>query len=191
MAERIVFSQDQKGLEFATSFTRSLTLTLKASTGDGINLVPPPGARPSPAGVNELSVIGELRPSARLNFATSYLLTRLHDPAGAHIFSDHILRAKLNYQFTRTLSARAIVQYDDLDAAPAMTSLPARRNLNLDLLFTYVRTPGTALYVGYNNNLENLDPSLRLGPNGLLRTPRGLVSDGRQFFVKASYLLRK
>ena len=191
MDQRITFSHDRKGLEFTTSFTPSLTLTLEASTGTGINLVPPPGARPSPAGLSELRVTSEVRPSARLNLATSYLLTRLRNPDGAHIFSDHILRARVNYQFTRTLSARAIVQYDDLAAAPAMTSLPARRNLNLDLLFTYLRTPGSALYVGYNNNLEYLDPSLRLGPNGLLRTPRGLRSDGWQLFVKASYLLRK
>ncbi len=187
----IAFSQDQKGLEFTTSFTPSLTLTLETSTGTGINLAPAPGARPSRAGLSELRVTSEVRPSARLNLATSYLLTRLRDPDGARIFTDHILRARVNYQFTRTLSARAIVEYDDLTAAPAMTALPARRSLNLDLLFTYLRTPGTALYVGYNNNLENFDPSLRLGPNGLLRTPRGLRSDGWQFFVKASYLLRK
>ncbi len=189
--ERVAFTPDQTGLEFATSFTRSLTLTLRASSGGGINLVPPAGARPSAADLRELSVMGEVRPSARLSLATSYLWTRLRDREGAHVFTDHILRAKLNYQFTRSLQARAIVQYDDLTAASALTALEPRRNLNLDLLFTYLRTPGTALYVGYNDDLENLDPRLILGPNGLLRTPRGLRSTGRQFFVKVSYLLRR
>lgn len=190
--QRAAFSNDQTGVELGTSFTRYLTLTLKGSMGEGINLVPLAGERPSPARSNDLVVITEVRPGVRLNLATSYLLTRLSDPADGRIFSNQIVRAKLNCQFTRTLSTRAIVQYDHLTAAPTLTSLEPRKNLNLDLLFTYLRTPGTALYIGYNNNLQDIDPGLGVGPNGrLLRAPRGLSSDGRQFFVKASYLLRK
>ena len=75
-------------------------------------------------------------------------------------------------------------------ANPGETSLETRRNLNADVLLTWLRSPGTALYLGYNNNLENIDPALTLTPTGLLRTPRGLISDARQFFVKVSYLLR-
>jgi hypothetical protein len=55
--------------------------------------------------------------------------------------------------------------------------------------------------VGYNNNLENLIPSLCLpvmgqttgcDPNGvgLVRGNR-LINDGRTFFVKVSYLFRR
>lgn len=51
--------------------------------------------------------------------------------------------------------------------------------------------PGTALYLGYNSNLQNLDPSLFVLPSGdLLRTPNFFLNDGRQFFVKFSYLFR-
>ena len=50
--------------------------------------------------------------------------------------------------------------------------------------------PGTAIYVGYNSNLQNLDRRLMPTPNGLLTTPEGYINDGRQFFVKASYLFR-
>jgi hypothetical protein len=189
--ERVQFSQDRTGLDFATSFTSALTITLNASTGTGINLVPAPGARPQPAAAREVSVTSEIRPGARLNISTSYLLTHLQDTAGAAIFTDHILRGKVNYQYNRALSLRAIVQYENLDAESTLTSLEPRRNLNVDVLFTYLRTPGTALYVGYNNNLRNLDPSLRPGPGGLLTTSSGLLSDARQFFIKASYLLRK
>jgi hypothetical protein len=82
------------------------------------------------------------------------------------------------------------VQYDRLLADPAATALDIRRRVNLDLLVTYLPSPGTALYVGCNDNLENIDPSLTLTPRGLLRSPRGLRSDGWQVFVKASYLLR-
>jgi hypothetical protein len=192
LEERTAFDHDRTAIDFATSFTRYLTLTLKGSSGDGINLVPQPGARPSAARSQELAVAADVRPGARLNVSNSYLLTRLDDRVGIRIFSTHIARTKLNYQFTRTLSGRAIVQYDRLAAIPAMTSLGSRRNLNVDLLLTWLQTPGTALYVGYNNNLQDIDPALRLGANGsLLRSQSGLWSDGRQFFVKGSYLLRR
>jgi hypothetical protein len=191
LRERVPFSQNRAGLEFSTSFTRSLSLTLRGSTGEGINLVPKSSGRPHAADLDELSFVSEVRPSTRLSLSASYLLTRLRQTADRPIFTDHILRGRVNYQFTRALSLRAIVQYDALQAAESLTSLEDRRNLNVDVLFTFLRGPGTALYVGYNNNLQNLDPSLRLGARGLLRTPSGLLSDGRQFFIKASYLLRK
>lgn len=191
LLERAAFSLDQTGAEFATSFTRYLTLTVKGSRGDGINLVPLPGERASAARSNEIVVTTEVRPGARLNLATSYLRTVLSDPDGARLFGSQIGRARLNYQFTRSLSIRAIIQSDRLAAVPARTLLESHHDLNLDVLFTYLRTPGTALYIGYNNNLQDIDPGLRLGTNGrLLRSPGGLSSDGRQFFVKASYLFR-
>jgi hypothetical protein len=75
--------------------------------------------------------------------------------------------------------------------------------LNFDFLITYMPHPGTAVYVGYNSNLENLLPGLcqqaptsvtciptgALGP-GLVRT-NSFINDGRQFFVKISYLFRR
>ncbi len=189
--QRLAFDQDRAGLEFSTSFTRSLTITMKASTGDGINLAPAHRDLPGSADLHELSTAVDVRPSTRLSLAASYLLTQLKDRSGASIFTDHIIRGRANFQFSRALSARAIVQFDDLKAAETRTSLQGRRNLNVDLLLTWLKTPGTALYVGYNNNLQNLDPRLTPGPSGLLRTAHGLLSDGRQFFIKASVLLRK
>ena len=98
----------------------------------------------------------------------------------------------MNYQFTRTFSTRAIVQFDRLNAVPARTSLQSRKNLNLDVLVTYLRTPGTAFYAGYNDNLQDIDPLSRLGHDGSqLRSAGGLSSNGRQFFVKMSYLFRR
>jgi len=50
----IAFSHEQTGLEFTTSFTPALTLTLEASTGTGINLVPAPGAQPARASLRDM-----------------------------------------------------------------------------------------------------------------------------------------
>jgi hypothetical protein len=62
-------------------------------------------------------------------------------------------------------------------------------------------TPGTAIYAGYNSDLQNIDPSLErvcggapCGPgqsfDGLQRTQNRFINDGRQVFVKISYLFR-
>jgi hypothetical protein len=46
--------------------------------------------------------------------------------------------------------------------------------------------------VGYNSDLENLDRNLALDPvtGAILTTRNGYINDGRQFFVKASYVFR-
>jgi predicted porin len=111
---------------------------------------------------------------------------------GQNIFNNHILRMKANYQFTKELSLRFITQYDTVLANPKNTSLENDKALNFDVLVTYLLHPGTAIYVGYNSNLSNIDRALALNPvNGnFLRTRDPFTNDGKQFFVKASYLFR-
>ncbi len=65
-----------------------------------------------------------------------------------------------------------------------------RKNFNADFLITYLLHPGTALYIGYNGNLQNLDPQLVETDAGLRRTSNRFINDSKQFFVKVSYLLR-
>jgi hypothetical protein len=69
--------------------------------------------------------------------------------------------------------------------------LPTTKQLNGDFLITYLVHPGTAIYVGYNSDFQNLDRRLLPGPTGgLVRTRDRLMNDGRLFFVKVSYLFR-
>jgi hypothetical protein len=77
-------------------------------------------------------------------------------------------------------------------ANPNFTSLQTTKNFNADLLFTYLLHPNTAVYVGYNTNLENIDPTLAPdGSGGVNHLASGrLRNDGRNFFVKGSYLFR-
>jgi hypothetical protein len=70
-------------------------------------------------------------------------------------------------------SVRAIVRYQRLNANPSLSSLTGQRDVNVDLLFTYLVQPGTALYVGLNADRQ-----------AMLSVDRG-----RQIFVKMSYLL--
>ena len=75
---------------------------------------------------------------------------------------------------------------------PYFTSLQTTKNFNADFLITYLVHPSTAIYVGYNSNLENVLLPLGTDVNGQLRHAADgrLLNDGRNFFVKASYLFR-
>jgi hypothetical protein len=89
------------------------------------------------------------------------------------------------------MSLRFITQYEATLTNPLLANLPQRKNLNFDVLFTYMLHPGTALYVGYNSNMQNLDRALGYDPlvGDFRRAPR-FLNDGRQVFVKLSYVFR-
>ena len=112
----------------------------------------------------------------------------------ASFFNDYIFRTKWNYQFTRAFSLRLIGQYNGNLSNQVYTSLQHAKNFNADVLFTYLVHPGTAIYVGYNSDLANYNRTLLPDPYDptkyLLRTPNSFLNDGRQVFVKVSYLLR-
>ena len=105
------------------------------------------------------------------------------------MFTDRILREKLNYQFSRALSLRAMVDYAAVDRDSALSRVTPERRWTMDVLLTYLVNPGTAVYVGYRDGYENL--ALQPGsPPTLYRTDEPTVSVGRQVFLKMSYLLR-
>jgi hypothetical protein len=156
----------------------------------GICVGPPVLAKSSFA-----QIMATLRPVTRLTIENTYLLTRLRDNVtGESILNNHIIRSKWNYQFNREFSLRVIPQYNALLTNRSLSSLQTTKQFNADFLFTYLIHPGTAIYVGYNSDLQNIDPSLKvdpLDPNGnLLRTRDRLINDGHEVFIKVSYLFR-
>jgi hypothetical protein len=127
----------------------------------------------------------------RLRVDTSLLSTELEDREGrGTIFTNRIVRSRWNYQFTKEMSLRVIVQHEDTKPNPALSRLARDENLNVDVLFRYVLNPWSALYVGFNNNESNLQ--LVENEDGTTELVRGedLARDGRQLFVKFSYLLQ-
>jgi Domain of unknown function (DUF5916)/Carbohydrate family 9 binding domain-like len=176
-----------------TSYWSKVTVQSYYQWGDGVNFVPAAGHGPALASQSLATLKLSVRPGKALKIDNTYLFNRLRDRAsGMAIFNNHILRSKWNWQFNRELSLRVILQYNSTLANPAFTALQTSKQFNADFLITYLVHPGTAIYVGYNSDLQNLDPSLAVDPNsGLIaRTPGGYINDGRQFFVKASYLFR-
>jgi hypothetical protein len=179
------------GIFFYTGFFRQVIAWAELGWGRGINFEPVAGP---PTSARSNYVVGNVtvRPLSRLTIDNRYIHSRLRLVGrDAAIFNHNIIRSKWNYQFSRELSLRFIAQYSGLIANPEFTALNSRKSGNIDLLLTYLLHPGTAVYLGYNSNLQNLDPSLALDPDGsLLRTRSRFINDGRIVFVKVSYLLR-
>jgi hypothetical protein len=175
-----------------------LSLNGSTSWGTSLNYYPVPGMRPFLAKAVNTSLGFTLKPLTRLNIDNSYILSRLKtDPADSlvisdssrSIFNNHILRNKVNYQFNRELSLRAILDYNTVLPNSSLVSLEKTKRLGADILLTYLLNPGTALYVGYTDLYENLDYNPMLSPY-LIRSAQPYTSIGRQLFVKLSYLIR-
>ncbi len=186
------FQRASRQFIFKTNYFRQVGLFADFRWGNRINFAPAVGQEPFLAWRTSLDMTATVRPTNKLKIDNTYLLFRLRDrKTGQAVFNDHIIRSKWNYQFTRVLSLRLIGQYSAFLGNPQFTSLPSDKNLNWDFLATYLVHPSTAIYVGYNSNLQNLDPSLALEPDGSIRRrPDQFINDGRHFFVKVSYLFR-
>ncbi|MBI3668641.1 MAG: carbohydrate binding family 9 domain-containing protein [Acidobacteria bacterium] len=209
----IGFRKHRASLRFSTEWLRWLSAFADYSVGSSENFFPGPGmpsfsTNPPPplspflASATSADAGFTLRPSPRIRFDQTYIFSRLttregSTPAGfasgTSIFSNHILRSKLNYQFNKELSLRAILDYSAVLSNPQLVALERSKRVTTDFLFTYLLNPGTALYVGYTDRYENLslDPGMPPGvPASLSRTGSPTHSTGRQFFIKMSYLLR-
>jgi hypothetical protein len=114
--------------------------------------------------------------SSDLNFRVDFSKNRLsrHD-TGLVAFDENIVSLRGTYQFTRFASARARIDYDSIASS-----------YRGQFLFGWTPNPGTAFYVGYNDDMNrnfvnpfsgNLEPGFR--------------RNGRTFFIKASYLFRR
>jgi hypothetical protein len=138
--------------------------------GPGVALDPGAGRALDFNGVFTYKPTGDL--SLQLDYTKSRL--RRYD-TGRLAFDDNIYTLHGTYQFTRFIFARARVDYDTLAS-----------NIRGQFLFGWTPNPGTAFYVGYNDDLN------RNGFNPFTGDLEpGFRRNGRTFFIKTSYLLRK
>jgi hypothetical protein len=193
------YAHYQRGFWFNYGYFKPLLLSAEVNWGQATNYDTSIGP-PVLGKANNIQFQATIRPIKGLTIDNTYLLTRLRDVnTNANMFNDHILRSKWNYQFTRELSLRIIGQYNSVLSnynatfpQYALSSLPPAKNFNADVLLTYFVHPGTAFYVGYNSNLQNLTNPPEVDPLGnLARVPGHFLNDGRQIFVKVSYLFQR
>jgi hypothetical protein len=191
-------AQQGGGIVFRGSPWRAFNWSTRIFHNGVVVFVPAPGQLPYTGNETAITQTIGIKPIGQLQIDNTYILDRVTNGMAQHaVVNNSIVRSKWNYQFTREFSLRFIAQYNGLLANPSYSSLQNTKNMNFDVLFTYLLHPGTAVYVGYNSNLENLcvrlPGSLQCDPTGpgLQRTTDLRTNDGRELFVKISYLFRR
>ena len=188
------------GLSFYSSPVPYLALGLGYYRGRTVNYNPPDGEGPDPVNVSAPNVNLEIKPLSALDLQNSYVYTHFTDPAtGTDVYDNHELISRWNYQLTKAASINLIGQYIATLPHQEFTSLTDSKSLFADALFTYMPHPGTALYVGYIGNFANIDRALctrelngSCNPSDPILPPTysSLMNDGKNIYVKMSYLLR-
>ncbi|HEX8145657.1 MAG TPA: DUF5916 domain-containing protein [Pyrinomonadaceae bacterium] len=149
-------------------------------TSDKKGFVAPPvcDGPPEPGGGGYLYTNGNVTYKATkdLNMTLSFSKNRLvREDTGRVAFDTNIASLKTTYQFTRFAFTRARIDYDSTTS-----------HYSGQFLFAWTPNPGTAFYVGYNDDLN------RNYYNRFSAQPEpGLLRNSRSFFIKASYLFRR
>jgi hypothetical protein len=116
------------------------------------------------------------QPTKALSMSIEYTKDRLvRRDTGLVAFDDNIYAFRSTYQFTRFIFLRARVDYDTLSS-----------HARGQFLLGWTPNPGTAFYVGYNDDLARNGFSPFTG-----QLEPGFRSNGRVFFIKLSYLFRR
>ena len=192
----IGFRKSLSRVWLSTEWWKRLALNADFSHGTGVNYYPGPGLVPFKAEATNGSLGVTVRPRPHIRIEETYLYSRLATGeaqpgllGGASVFNNHIVRSKVNYQFTRELSLRGILDYSAVLPNPSLVSLERKKRVGYDVLLTYLLQPGTALYIGAPDVYENLYFDPMISP-ALGRTRSPSLSTGHQVFVKFSYLFR-
>jgi hypothetical protein len=131
---------------------------------------------PGAGGQWDMSLNLGLQPTNAWNMSVNYNKSRLtRYDTGRIAFDDNIFSYRSTYQFTRFTFARVRIDYDSLES-----------NVRGQFLLGWTPNPGTAFYVGYNDDLARNGYSPFTG-----QLEPGFRRNGRTFFVKMSYLFRK
>ena len=131
---------------------------------------------PGPGTVFSMNTNLNFQPTAPLNFNLDFTKQRLRrNDTGLLAFDENIVTFKTTYQFTRFIFVRGRIDFDSLQS-----------NAKGQFLFGWTPNPGTAFYVGYNDDIN------RRGFNPFTdQFEPGLHRNSRTFFIKMSYLFRR
>jgi len=172
------------GVSVQSTQMRFLSFLLSTEWGTRTNVSPPVGHAPLQAYYRQAEADLTIVTSRGFTVTNTYLFDHNENLQNSQsIYNSHLIRSKWNWQLGRELSFRFIGQYNAVLANPIYTATPSR-SFNADFLISYLVHPGTALYLGYNSNLS------KPGPTISPFNPERFANDGRQLFVKVSYLFR-
>jgi hypothetical protein len=190
------FRQSVNNFIASTEWYKWMAVEASWVNGTAINYYPAAGLVPFRANTVTGNLSLTFRPTPRLRLDETYLYSNLRTrpgwdfvPVPSAVFTNHIARSKLNYQFTRALSFRAIVDYNAILPNETLVQLERQKKFGYDFLMTYLVHPGTAVYVGYSDVYQSylFDP---MKPPYLQYSGYPGLPTGRLLFVKMSYLFR-
>jgi hypothetical protein len=131
---------------------------------------------PGPGTSFDINFSADYQPTKPLSMSLSFSQSRLRrSDTGLLAFQDNIYSFRSTYQFSRFVFARARIDYDTLSS-----------EARAQFLFGYTPNPGTAFYLGYNDDLTRNGFSPFTG-----QLEPGFRRNGRTFFIKMSYLIRR
>ncbi|HVF47698.1 MAG TPA: hypothetical protein VNA17_09050, partial [Pyrinomonadaceae bacterium] len=135
-----------------------------------------PAQDPGAGNVTYIESSVRYQPTTAFQIQVNYNRSRLiRDDTRRVAFDDNIFSVRSTYQFTRNVFARVRVDYSNISS-----------RIRPQAVVGWTPSPGTALYAGYNDDLNygGYNPYTGVRESGL----RG---NGRSFFIKASYLFRR
>lgn len=135
-----------------------------------------PGLDPGKGWQFDMEVGGEYKPIDPFRISLNYRKSKLTRNDNDEVaFDTNIWTMRSTYQFTRFMFTRLRVDYNTLN-----------RNVSGQALFGWNPSPGTAFYVGYNDDFNYNGFSPLTGQFEPL-----FERNARTFFIRASYLFRK
>jgi hypothetical protein len=157
-------------------YNEYIRLLLLNPNDPNINFPQPPGLDPGKGWQFDFQVGGDYKPINPLRLSFEYTKSRLKRSDNDRIAYDtNIVTLRSTYQFSRFTFLRTRVDYDSLSS-----------NVCGQILAGFNPNPGTAFYVGYNDNFNYNGFSPFTGQ----LEPR-FERNSRTFFIRASYLFRK
>ncbi|MGC9157450.1 MAG: DUF5916 domain-containing protein [Terracidiphilus sp.] len=200
LGKNVEWHSHTEQVNFSSAPRPYISIGVGYSQGTVVNYSPPAGQGPAPVNSISPSASLEVKPARGLDLQNNYVYTRFTNPAtGEDVYNNHELISRWNYQLTQAASFSLIGEYISTLPHPDQTDLTNSKSLFGDALFTYMPHPGTAFYVGYIGNFANIDRSLctresdgQCNPLEPILAPTGsrLMNDGKNLYVKFSYLLR-
>ena len=140
------------------------------------NFAEPPQLDPGSGWQFDMNLGFEYKPTEPLRISMDYTKSRLtRNDNKKTAYDTDLITVRSTYQFTRFIYVRARWDYDTLNS-----------NASGQLLFGWNPNPGTAFYVGYNDNFNYKGYSPFTG-----QFEPGFERNSRTFFIRASYLFRK
>lgn len=144
--------------------------------GDPTNDLPYPALDPGKGRSVDMNIGFEYKPIDPLRISADYSRSYLHrHDTKRDAFDTNIVTIRSTYQFSRFTYVRARWDYDSLNS-----------HVGGQFLFGWNPNPGTAFYVGYNDDFNYNGFNPFTGQN----EPR-FERNSRTFFIRASYLFRK